>query len=326
MSGRSRSSTTWRWWATLGQHPRRAEGRPEDRRAAAAHIRQPRRRVSQRRRKSPARWARTLRAGLDARWAFLSRKLATLDTDVELPLGLDDLTPRDAGPARSCRSSTRATNCARCCASSTAAMPAPRMPPRPRRPRRLPRRRCRGARAPLRNHPEWPRSLESWLAQLRSADLFAFDTETTSLDYMKAEIVGVSFCVEPGEAAYVPLAHDYAGAPEQLDRAQRAGGPEAAAGGPASAQARTPPQVRRPCAGQPRHPAGRHALRHHAGILRAGTAWRPVTTWIPGAQKLPGLQDHHTTRTWRARARSRSDFDQVRVERRQPSMPPKTPT
>ena len=48
----------------------------------------------------------------------------------------------------------------------------------------------------------------------------AFDTETTSLDYMRAEIVGVSFCVEPGFAAYVPLQHDYAGAPEQLDRAQ----------------------------------------------------------------------------------------------------------
>ena len=48
----------------------------------------------------------------------------------------------------------------------------------------------------------------------------AFDTETTSLDYMRAEIVGVSFSVEPGFAAYVPLQHDYAGAPEQLDRAQ----------------------------------------------------------------------------------------------------------
>ena len=46
----------------------------------------------------------------------------------------------------------------------------------------------------------------------------AFDTETTSLDYMAAEIVGVSLCVEPGEAAYIPLAHDYPGAPDQLPR------------------------------------------------------------------------------------------------------------
>jgi DNA polymerase-1 len=60
--------------------------------------------------------------------------------------------------------------------------------------------------------------LEAWLARLRDAELFAFDTETTSLNYMQAEIVGVSFCIEPGNAAYVPLAHDYPGAPDQLDR------------------------------------------------------------------------------------------------------------
>jgi hypothetical protein len=57
-----------------------------------------------------------------------------------------------------------------------------------------------------------------WLGQLEAADLIAFDTETTSLDYMQAEIVGVSFCVEPGHAAYVPLAHTYPGAPKQLGR------------------------------------------------------------------------------------------------------------
>ena len=57
-----------------------------------------------------------------------------------------------------------------------------------------------------------------WLNQLKAADLFAFDTETTSLDYMVAELVGVSFAVEPKKAAYVPVAHDYLGAPEQLER------------------------------------------------------------------------------------------------------------
>jgi DNA polymerase-1 len=61
-------------------------------------------------------------------------------------------------------------------------------------------------------------ALDAWLEKLRAAELFAFDTETTSLDYMEARVVGVSFAVEPGEAAYVPLAHDYLGAPEQLDR------------------------------------------------------------------------------------------------------------
>jgi len=59
---------------------------------------------------------------------------------------------------------------------------------------------------------------EKWLGKLRSAELFAFDTETTSLNYMEAEIVGVSFSCVEGEAAYVPVAHDYMGVPEQLDR------------------------------------------------------------------------------------------------------------
>lgn len=59
---------------------------------------------------------------------------------------------------------------------------------------------------------------EQWLARLKAAPLFAFDTETNSLDYMLAEIVGVSFAVKIGEAAYVPLMHDYMGAPTQLSR------------------------------------------------------------------------------------------------------------
>jgi DNA polymerase-1 len=61
-------------------------------------------------------------------------------------------------------------------------------------------------------------TLDDWLNKLAAADFFAFDTETTSLNYMVAEIVGVSFAVEVGTAAYVPLAHDYPGAPEQLSR------------------------------------------------------------------------------------------------------------
>jgi DNA polymerase-1 len=59
-----------------------------------------------------------------------------------------------------------------------------------------------------------------WLERLDKAELFAFDTETTSLDYSKAKIVGVSFAVTPGMAAYVPLAHDYVDAPNQLDRSE----------------------------------------------------------------------------------------------------------
>ncbi len=60
--------------------------------------------------------------------------------------------------------------------------------------------------------------LDEWLEKLRQAELFAFDTETTSLNYMDALIVGLSFAVKRGEAAYLPLAHNYPGAPAQLDR------------------------------------------------------------------------------------------------------------
>ncbi|MCM0614327.1 DNA polymerase I [Marinobacter sediminum] len=62
------------------------------------------------------------------------------------------------------------------------------------------------------------KEFDDWLKRLKQSDLFAFDTETTSLRYSDAEVVGVSFAIEPGEAAYVPLAHDYMGAPDQLNR------------------------------------------------------------------------------------------------------------
>ena len=64
---------------------------------------------------------------------------------------------------------------------------------------------------------DW-KAFDTWLAKLNKAELVAFDTETTSLEYMEAEVVGMSFSVEPGEAAYLPVAHDYPGAPEQLPR------------------------------------------------------------------------------------------------------------
>lgn len=80
--------------------------------------------------------------------------------------------------------------------------------------------------APAKPAPEYAMildeaSLDAWLEKLAAADLFAFDTETTDLAYMNARIVGVSFAVDTAgsvEAAYVPLAHSYVGAPEQLDR------------------------------------------------------------------------------------------------------------
>ena len=63
-----------------------------------------------------------------------------------------------------------------------------------------------------------PDRLDAWLEKLRSAELIAFDTETTSIDAMRAEIVGVSLAVDVGTACYIPLGHDYPGAPTQLPR------------------------------------------------------------------------------------------------------------
>ena len=60
--------------------------------------------------------------------------------------------------------------------------------------------------------------LDAWLQRLQEAEVIALDLETNSLDYMQAEICGISFAIKPGEAAYVPVAHQYLGAPEQLPR------------------------------------------------------------------------------------------------------------
>jgi DNA polymerase I len=75
--------------------------------------------------------------------------------------------------------------------------------------------------APLRQYEAitTEKQLAAWVAELKKSALFSFDTETTGLDYMQCDIVGMSFCIEPGRAAYLPLAHDYPGAPDQLDRA-----------------------------------------------------------------------------------------------------------
>jgi DNA polymerase-1 len=68
------------------------------------------------------------------------------------------------------------------------------------------------------------KDFDAWLKKLKAADAFAFDTETTSLDYMAARVVGVSFAVKTGEAAYVPFGHDYPGAPKQLSEKDVLGG------------------------------------------------------------------------------------------------------
>lgn len=62
------------------------------------------------------------------------------------------------------------------------------------------------------------KELDAWLTRLKKAEVFSFDLETTSLNYMQAEIVGIALSDKPGQAAYIPVAHDYEGAPAQLSR------------------------------------------------------------------------------------------------------------
>jgi DNA polymerase I len=173
----------------------------------------------------PGKVGENLRLGLAT--LELSRRLATIRTDLELPVALEDLkpaapdTPRlrelyarfdlrallrqleegEEAPAGGGAAPAESHEVTAAAAPGTEA-PAP---------------------ATIERHYEtitrWE-DFERWLEVLRKAELFAFDTETTSLDYMRAEIVGVSFAVEPGAAAYVPLAHVYPGAPEQLERAR----------------------------------------------------------------------------------------------------------
>jgi len=143
----------------------------------------------------------SLRASLET--IPLSRQLATIKCDVELDLGPQDLHMGEPDLAKQKELFTRLEFHAWLKQLGEAPAPVPR------------------AAAIKEKHYHTvlaEADFQAWLEKLQQAKLFAFDTETTSLDYMKAEIVGLSFAVVPGEAAYVPLAHDYPGAPEQLQR------------------------------------------------------------------------------------------------------------
>jgi DNA polymerase-1 len=155
----------------------------------------------------------------------LSRDLVTIKTDVALDVGATDLALREADvaslqtlyrrfefnaalkelEARS-GSSTSAT------AAASAAQPAPSRPSVDHLPA-----------ANLADPGVYELIVDQdrfdyWLRKLEAADLICFDTETTSIDAMRAEVVGISFAVQPGNAAYVPFGHDYPGAPPQLER------------------------------------------------------------------------------------------------------------
>jgi len=157
----------------------------------------------------------------------LSRQLATIHCDVPLPIRLDDLRPQPADPGLLAALYRRlgfhrwleeiGRPAAEPAAPAVAAGDAPAAPASP-------------ATAPLAPAPNAlptrvdcvldEDALATMIAQLERAELLAFDTETDSLDANRAGLVGLAFAVEAGHGWYVPLAHNYLGAPAQLDRAR----------------------------------------------------------------------------------------------------------
>ena len=160
-----------------------------------------------------------LRKSLD--WLPKARELLTIKCDVKLPVGLEDLAPAPRDPAklailfdrfgfkswkRELEGRGNDAGNREKAAFDTA-----------------------GGTALVSHDPQFARrdrryetilaaaQLDTWLAKITAAPLVSVDTETTSLDPMRARLVGISFSVEPGHAAYLPLAHRYAGAPQQLD-------------------------------------------------------------------------------------------------------------
>ena len=134
----------------------------------------------------------------------LSRTLTTIKTDVALDYGPVELKPNDGDREALCKLYERLES-RRLLASLEEADDEP------------------GAQATEPDDTDYQTildqpALNTWIEKLKAAELFSFDTETTSLNYMQAEIVGVSFATDAGAAAYVPLAHNYPGAPDQLDR------------------------------------------------------------------------------------------------------------
>ncbi|MDP1538324.1 MAG: DNA polymerase I [Burkholderiales bacterium] len=155
-----------------------------------------------------------LRAALD--WLPQARALLTIKCDVELPVQIGALAPQPQDKAKLAelydrfefRTWRRELDGEGAVPAAAGAAPVEAPP----------------AAAPA---PQYPRHYETvttadalvaWLARIEAAPLTAVDTETTSLDAMAAELVGISLSVEPGHAAYIPVGHVYAGAPEQLSR------------------------------------------------------------------------------------------------------------
>ncbi len=147
-----------------------------------------------------------LRAALD--WLPQARVLITIKTDVALPFEFDELTlkPRDRDALRTLFERYQFRTWLRELDADPAVAPDSREQD------------DSGEHRARYETILTDAALDDWIARLLAAPAYAFDTETTGLNPMQAELVGISFALEPGVAAYLPLAHHYAGAPAQLDR------------------------------------------------------------------------------------------------------------
>ncbi len=175
------------------------------------------------------RGAKTMAAKLEEHkaLAYLSYQLATIKTDVEMPLHIGDLkngTPDNDQLLALFQDMEFKSWVEEALAGSNGAAVA--QPSAAKAPEKSPEKASQEPAQPIEKAilvKDYQTVLTEahfadWLERLNTADLIAVDTETTSLDYMKAELVGVSVAVTPGQAAYIPFAHDYMGAPQQLSR------------------------------------------------------------------------------------------------------------
>ena len=156
----------------------------------------------------------------------LSRELVTIKTDVALEFGPSELAQRDADIAQLRELYTRYEFKAALKDLDAAAESVGAHPVRDSTATSIQEHRAQGVLLPdaalsapgeyelVTTQPQ----LDAWLEKLGHAKLIAFDTETTSIDAMRADIVGLSLSIEPGRACYIPLGHDYPGVPKQLDR------------------------------------------------------------------------------------------------------------
>jgi DNA polymerase-1 len=167
-------------------------------------------------------------------------------------------------------------------------------------------------------------ALAAWVQKLQAAPLIAFDTETDSLDPMQARLVGLSFAVEPGFACYIPVGHDYPGAPAQLPLAQVLDALRPVLADPTRPKVGPARQVRPARAAPARRGAARLRARHHAAELRAQRR-RPAPRHGLAGRALPGLLDHPLR--GRGRQGRQADFLLAgRRWRKPPPTPPRMPT